>query len=102
MSERLRHLQRQQALLREHLAWIETQIAEEAAPPEISMPRPTVRQPTPPVGPEPIDADALIERYAEKERQRPADIRQGCLLLFIGTLALLVLGIVGLWWMRYR
>ena len=30
MSDRLRHLQRQQALLREHLVWIEAEIAREA------------------------------------------------------------------------
>ena len=102
MSERLRLLQRQQTLLREHLAWIDAQIAEESITPEISTPRPTAWQPTPTANPEPIDADSLIERYAEKERQRPADIRRGCLLLFIGTLALLALILVGVWWMRYR
>ena len=102
MSERLRNLQRQQALLREHLAWIETEIAQESVQPESSTPHPSSWQRTTPKAAEPIDADKLIERYAGKERQQPADIRRGCLLLFIGTFALFALLIVSVWWLRYR
>ena len=102
MSERLRNLQRQQAILREHLAWIEAEIAQELVPPETGAPRPPPWQRTTPEVNEPIDADALIERYAGKERQQPADIRRGCLLLFIGAFALFTLLIVSVWWLRYR
>jgi hypothetical protein len=51
---------------------------------------------------EPIDADALIERYADTERQRPADVRRGCLLTFAGLMALITIVILGVWWLRYR
>ncbi|MCS6243727.1 MAG: hypothetical protein H2172_07725 [Opitutus sp.] len=102
MSERLRNLQRQQIILREHLAWIEAEIAQETAPTENVATRPTPWQRTTPEVNEPIDADALIERYAGKERQQPADIRRGCLLLFLGAFALFALLIVGVWWLRYR
>jgi len=102
MSERLRNLQRQQVILREHLAWIEAEIAQEAVPTENVAPRPSAWQRTTPEASEPIDADALIERYAGKERQQPADIRRGCLLLFLGTFALFAILIVGVWWLRYR
>ena len=102
MSERLRQLQRQQAILLEHLAWIEAQIALEAIPKELSPPRPLTWQPEKLEDAQPIAADALIERYAEKERQHPADIRRGCLLFLIGTLALFALTITAVWWLRYR
>ncbi len=102
MSERLRNLQRQQAILREHMAWIEAEIAQETVPPESGAPRHSPWQRTTPDVTEPIDADALIERYAGKERQQPADIRRGCLLLFLGGFALFALLIVGVWWLHYR
>ena len=102
MSDRLQHLQRQQVILREHLAWIEEEISRETVPTEIGTPRPITWQPAKPNVPDPIDADALIERYAEKERQHPADIRRGCLLFFIGTLAVITLGIAAIWWLSYR
>jgi hypothetical protein len=102
MSERLHQLQRQQAILLEHLAWIEAQIELEAVPKELSTPRPVAWQPAKLEDAQPIDADALIERYAEKERQHPADIRRGCLLFFLGTMALFALTITAVWWLRYR
>jgi hypothetical protein len=102
MSERLRNLQRQQVILREHLAWIETEIAQESVPSETGAPRQTNGQRTTPEATEPTDADALIERYAGNERQQPADIRRGCLLLFIGAFALFALLILSVWWLRYR
>jgi hypothetical protein len=102
MSERIRTLQRQQAILREHLAWIEAEIAQEIVPTDTCTNRPATWQRTTPASKDPIDADALIERYAGKERQNPADIRRGCLLFFIGTLALCAIVIASVWWLRYR
>ena len=102
MTERLRNLQRQQAILREHLAWIEAEIAQEIVHTETGTPRPATWQRSTPAATDPIDADALIERYAGKERQNPADIRRGCLLFFAGTLALCAIVIASVWWLRYR
>lgn len=102
MSERLRHLQRQQALLREHLAWIENEIARET--PEGPSPVPPLNpstNPTTPVQPAP-EADALLEKYAADERQNPADIRRGCFIVFASALALLGVGVVAMWLLFYR
>jgi hypothetical protein len=114
MSERLRHLQRQHTLLREHLAWIETEIAHEsghdmssssspanaAATPPPVLPLPiTARSATPAPFPE---ADALLEKYAPDERQNPADIRRGCFIVFASALSLLVAGVAALWLLFYR
>ncbi len=84
------------------MAWIEAEIAQETVPTENVAARPTPWQRTTPEATEPIDAEALIERYAGKERQQPADIRRGCLLLFLGGFALFALLLVSVWWLRYR
>jgi len=110
MSERLRHLQRQQALLREHLAWIETEIAREsgdatlpptsanAATPLPALPRPDISTTDTP----PPEADALLEKYASEERQNPSDIRRGCFIVFASALSLLAAGVAALWLLFYR
>ena len=105
MSERLRQLQRQQALLREHLAWIDREIVREASASVPSAdvadqlhPSAVVTSPQPPV----TDADSLLEHYAAEERQNPADIRRGCLIIFFGALLLLASLVTAAWMVFYR
>ena len=109
MSERLRHLQRQRALLSEHLTWIDNEIAREnqiqsAASIEVA----SKESPTPPppqsvtAATAPAEADALIEKYAADERQNPDDIRRGCLYVFISALILLIAGVTAVWLLFYR
>lgn len=126
MSERLRHLQRQQTLLREHLAWIEAEIAHEspaitpaahaaltapaALPPaaDAANPNETVAPLTPvtsAVASTPAalaDADSLLERYAATERQNPTDIRRGCFIVFFAALFLVAAGVAAVWFIFYR
>lgn len=106
MSERLRHLQRQQTLLREHLAWIDGEIAREARENQtLAQPPPsTTATPSPPDTPGtiPAEADSIIEKYAAAERQNPADIRRGCLVVFFSAFALLAAGIAAVWLLFYR
>lgn len=125
MSERLRHLQRQQALLREHLAWLDQEIAAvTSATPEtqpaisvlVSPPQPAVfpaseAAAAPAISPSATaistpavaeDADTLIKRYADQERLDATTARRGCLLIFVAALALLVLGVTAVWLIRYR
>lgn len=128
MSDRLRHLQRQQALLREHLAWIDAEIACETSPAPLAPPAPETASATPassdirpPAGttaattplsiypPQPAsvsvpapDADELIERYGAGERQNPAVIRRGCLLVFSAGLLALAAAAVLAWAAYYR
>lgn len=104
MSERLRHLQRQQLLLREHLDWIEKEIARETAartPP--SAPSATDAAP-PPDGSETIgdEADALLERYGSQDREDPAALRTGCIVAFAATLLLLAASLALIWFVFYR
>lgn len=110
MSDRLRHLQRQRALLGEHVAWLDSEIARETA----AVPSPQAEgkpatdapalTPAPPEHlPEPVSqADALIEKYAANERQKPADIRRGCFYLFAAAIILLTGAIIAVWLIFYR
>jgi hypothetical protein len=103
---RLHHLRRQQTLLREHLDWIESEIVREAGDGPASsspLPAPTMPAVLPSSSEKSTEeADILLEQYAGEERQNPADIRRGCLLVFFSALALLIGGLVLLWAVRYR
>jgi hypothetical protein len=105
-ESRLQHLRRQQVLLREHLTWIEAEIARETGTPTepATAPSPIIAG-APATSPDDRlkdDADLLIEQYAHEERQNPADIKRGCLLAFFAALALLIGGVTLLWLVRYR
>lgn len=116
MSERLRHLQRQHSILREHLEWIEGEIARETKdtqPALPSPPSPTIPSPrAPDLSPAgaasaktvvaPREADEIIEKYGAAERQKPEDIRRGCLIVFFAGIALLAAGLAAVWLLFYR
>jgi hypothetical protein len=101
MSERLSDLRRQRALVAEHLAWLDREIA--AAGSEALA---TPVTPAPPANPGggadlPAAEKILAEFRSEAERS-PAKIRQGCLWTFGAGIALLILGVVAIYWLRYR
>ena len=118
MSERLAELRRQRALVQEHLAWLDREIAASSPPsaPEPAAPsaappppvRPTVqptalRQVAPPAArlaatsnSAPVDADSILEQYRTAPGSLQSDVRKGCLLYFAGALALLALGVTAL------
>ena len=116
--DRLPELLRQRALLQEHLAWLEREIAaasgqewptypadaanrEAPAPakPPAAVPSPTA--PTAPVpattADEPSVAEEIIDQYRVAPDALKTDLRKGCLLYFFGALALVALGVVGLY-----
>lgn len=107
MSERLRHLQRQRALLSEHLAWIDSEIASETtatsnAAPRAPAPAESIASPLSPAAIVPLEADALIEKYAAHERQNPDDLRRGCLYVFASAVLLFAAGVTAVWLLFYR
>jgi hypothetical protein len=105
MSDRLSELVRQRALVLEHLAWIDREIAQAnmAAPgvsrtPAVPFVTP-VPLPAAPAAPDvstvavPVDdADEVLEQYRVSRKAVHQDVRKGCLLYFVG--AFVVLGIV--------
>jgi hypothetical protein len=106
VSNRLTELQRQRALVQQHLAWIEREIATEAAqsgaPVHLSPPTPPEASP-PAAGvfhERPValaafggasDADAIIAQYRNESSSVKEEVRRGCFLYF--ALAFLLAGI---------
>ena len=106
MSDRLPELRRQRALVAEHLAWLDREIADAsgdapatpAAPPPVTLPPST--QPGD-AGDLPTAEKILAEFRREAERA-PADMRRGCLWSFLAGMLLLILGVAAIYWLRYR
>lgn len=92
--KRLAELQQQRELVRQHLAWLEREIAKEhsVAPPA-----------TPPavvsvaVRPSPLDTAPQPDPSAAA-----ANARRGCLVLFFAVIALMALGLAAVYFLRYR
>jgi len=131
MPDRLNELRRQRALVAEHLAWLDREIAAESGSPaprahpeqatRVEGPAPLVApasapalRPTPlplmPQAPAPAaaldpemsaqaaaDADALLEQYRVAPDALKTDVRTGCFLYFFAAMALLALGVIGLY-----
>src|SRR5688572_4376642 len=113
MADRLQELLQQRALIKEHLGWIEGEIAAASRVPVkrkvqtstgTPAPAPTA-PPTSPLQPArlvqpvlpaiatpprvPDDSDALIARLAAEERTPPVPTKKGCWVFFCVTLVVL-------------
>lgn len=118
MADRVAELLRQRALMQEHLAWLEREIAAaqaasaggqlpEPARTKAVVPAPLV--PNRPAAPEPLplaappasqsipDPEVLIEEYRVRPDEVHQDVRKGCLLYFVGAFVVLGLVVVGLY-----
>lgn len=122
MSDRLQELLRQRALVEEHLAWLDGEIAAAggesadkseaplwpaASPAKPASPNPAVSAltatppavalpSTPALPPEVAKvADQIIEEYRVEPKALHTDVRKGCLLYFFAALGLVILGAVG-------
>jgi hypothetical protein len=124
MSDRLAELRRQRALMQEHLAWLDAEIAAAEksgaeTPTPALVPAPGLRAtprvvsltpaatpkiaavPTasPAAAPAAIDplADKILEEYRVPEKSLHQDVRKGCFLYFAAALLLLGAAVVGLY-----
>lgn len=116
MSDRLQDLQRQRALVQEHLAWLDREIAaarDAAGPTAVSTATTSTTPANSPIksaSPAAVTGDAAAERAAEKliaEYQTevqalPANVRRGCFLYFALALALLALGVFAFYLLKTR
>jgi hypothetical protein len=95
MSDRLSELQRQRELLREHLDWLDREIAAEAGqsgavphPPQpaipVYTPAPAYRAPL-----DPHEADAILAQYSKPPASIATQTKAGCILYFVVGIALL-------------
>lgn len=104
MSDRLQELLRQKALLDEHAAWLEREIAAEraragevppAAAPGLSPPAAPASAVTD------AEADALLDQYRSNPQSLQQEVKRGCFLYFFGALALLGLTVLAVYF-AYR
>jgi hypothetical protein len=115
MSARLQELLRQKALLDEQAAWLAREIATEQArtgaspapivppPAAASVSSPGPAAPTDRLPPS-LDAEAesIIDRYRDSAQTAQQRVKRGCILYFIGALALIALGVLAIHFMAHR
>ena len=90
MSDRSDQLRRQRDLLREHLAWLEREIAEESAG---AKEEPSAWQApsfNPPAPVDDRDAEAILAEYRTQPASITRNTKLGCILYFVVALVLLV------------
>ena len=115
MSDRLAELVRQRALVQEHLAWLNREIAAAAtaakttttltsdvtttpaAPAAGSVVVPIASTPTSPDTATPADSDEIIARYQATPASVKQDVRKGCLLYFAAAFVVLGLVVIALY-----
>lgn len=123
MSDRLNELLRQRALLQEHVAWIEKEIAalkvtapqEESRTAATQLAAPAVAAqgsaaaPNSPIAEikvipsapviSPADAEALIQRYGYDPKSTTADVKRGCWVAFGVAFVLLAVVVTAAWFL---
>lgn len=106
MTERLNELRRQRELLKQHLDWLDAEIAAESAADPTNLPlteRPRFNAPTAP-SPSPAPGattpDSLLEQYGAEIRQAPARAKLGCWLAFAAAFVLLGLALAAWFLLR--
>jgi hypothetical protein len=108
MPDRLQELLQQRALIKEHLAWLESEIAAASGNPSAAVPAEAERAErplTPRVLPLPArlpvtaairrdddDAQILLEKLAAEDQEKKPPGKAGCWLVFAGVLTVLSLG----------
>jgi hypothetical protein len=109
MSERLSELTRQREIIRQHLAWLDREIAREqpadssslaAAGPAVNLSSvsslPGANQAAPSVGPQTPEVEAILARYREQSRALRADNtasrRVYSLIAFLVLMAVIAVG----------
>jgi len=100
MTDRHQELRRQHELLRQHLAWLEREMARETAADKSPATVPAMVQAQTPAVPA-EDTDALLNTYAADERHNPESTKRGCLLIFAATLGLLIAGVTTVYFLFY-
>jgi hypothetical protein len=100
VSGRPEDLRRQRDLVREHLAWLDGEIAAldqtAQAPAQPLRPQSGEIRPAPfvPAPPDARDADAILEEYRQPPTSIARNARVGCLIYFGAALALMALAVV--------
>ncbi len=101
MSDRLAELQRQRALLQEHLAWLDREIAAETGSRPartFATEKPAIISATVSGSSGTVDAEGIIAKYASEPKSLKENVRKGCFLYFALAFVALALAVVALYW----
>lgn len=101
MPDRLAELQRQRALLQEHLAWLDREIAAEtgskpARP--FAAEKPAIISATVSRSSSTADVEEIMARYASEPTSLKENVRKGCFLYFALAFVALGLALAALYW----
>ena len=100
MPDRLQELLRQKALLSEHAAWLEREIALEQARVSGAPPAAAAETPAPVTGPPAAIADgtdALQDQFRREPKAIRREVTRGCLFYFLGFMVLLGMGVAAIY-----
>jgi hypothetical protein len=107
VSDRLRELQRQRALVQEHLAWLDREIAVETGinPKVLPVVKPATTAPmstsASPLSTETasglVGAERIMAQYRQETDSTRSDVRKGCFLYLAMAFALVGLVVVALY-----
>ena len=103
MTNRLQELLRQKALLEEHTAWLEREIAAEMArgPAPASPAIPTASAATAPTTAN-ADAEGILGQYRSPAHSIHQQVLRGCVVYLAVALALLALSVLGIYYFYHR
>jgi len=116
MSARLQELLRQKALLAEHAAWLEREIAVEQAlaggpsgpalpaplPLAATMPAPAADAPPAPSAMAEAEAEAILSQYRDSSKSERQRVKWGCLLYVTAGALLVLLGFFVIYLLAHR
>jgi hypothetical protein len=96
VSDRLSQLQRQRALLQEHLAWLDREIVAAQSGTKPSVPPASVAAAIVPAGTEALATDILAQ-YQSDPASVKEDVKKGCFLYFFLAFAVVGVGVLALY-----
>jgi chemotaxis protein histidine kinase CheA len=98
MSDRLQKLLRQRALIREHLEWLNREIAENQEipplPASVAQPTQVVAAPSPSAINQSDEAEKILGQFQKNTGELQTETRRGCLFIFSIAMGLFVLSVI--------
>ncbi len=97
MSDRLQELLRQKALLQEHSAWLDREIAAEMGrTPPAPSPAPEPASAARTAAPSTAEADAILDQYRGSAQSIHQQVKRGCLLYLAVAFALVAASVIAI------
>ncbi len=103
MTDRLQELLRQKALLQEHSAWLDREIAVEMTRSASATPSPPKDAGHPQADAAPAGgADAILDQYRSSSQSIHQEVKRGCLLYLAAAFAVLAAAVLAIYFFYRR